>query len=829
MDQVESYANVVLPLAIKGTYTYKIPDAPEFPVRIGARVIVPFGKKKIYSGIVWKMHTESPDRYKPREIMAVLDPHPIINSHQIIFWEWISEYYMCSLGEVMIAALPSALKLQSETKVELNPDFDGDLEDLDDKEYLITEALQTGHVLSLDDISKIIDQKTVMPLIRTMIEKKIVLVEEEVKNKYKPLRETRVSLSPDILENDLEALFKSMELKAPRQLEMLMAFLSLSYRDDHATEIPKKMLMNSVKGGESAFRSLVQKKIFVLGEHEIDRIKNSGLETKEVAILSKVQKDALAQIRNHFVDRDTVLLHGVTSSGKTEIYTHLINECLDSGKSVLYLLPEIALTAQIINRLRRHFGDEVGVYHSRFNDQERVEVWNRVIGGSELTTTRSGEFNVILGARSAVFLPFHNLGLIIIDEEHEQSFKQYDPAPRYHARDSAIMLAHIHGAKTVIGSATPSIESYTNALNEKFGLVEMNERFGGIALPQIVVVDIADETKRKKMKSHFSSFLLEKMEEVLTVGEQVILFQNRRGFAPVMECLRCAWVPQCINCDVSLTYHKSGQQMRCHYCGFSEVVPSTCTACGSHDVRLRGFGTEKIEEDLQIYFPETKIARMDLDTTRSKHAYSQIINDFEEKRIDVLVGTQMVTKGLDFDNVSLVGVLNADTMLTFPDFRAYERSFQLMAQVSGRSGRKGKQGMVVVQTRNPQHYIIGCVVDTDYEKVYRVELGERERFKYPPFYRLIHITVKSKNKSMADRGAVYLANELSNLLGNRVLGPEEPYISRIRNYYIRNILVKIEKEASLVQVKHILTEKIISLHTHADFKSVITNIDVDPQ
>jgi primosomal protein N' (replication factor Y) len=659
-----------------------------------------------------------------------------------------------------------------------------------------------------------------------------VLVREEIKEKFKPRIETFVRFT-EYAENEdnLRAVFSELEKKAPKQLEVLMAYIKLSGRySSDVREVKRSAISKMIEGADASLKALQKKNIIELFEKEVGRFASYAGEHR-LTELNDVQSAVLEKIRSQFHGdekeaKDVVLLHGVTSSGKTEIYVKLMEEAISKGKQVLYLLPEIALTTQIINRLRKYFGDKVGVYHSKFNENERVEVWQNVLKSS-LSPERS-KYQLIVGARSALFLPFSDLGLVIVDEEHDSSYKQFDPAPRYNARDAAIYLAHLHKAKTLLGSATPSIESYFNAMEGKFGFAELMQRFGGVKMPEILISDVKEATKRKEMKSHFSPLMLDTITLALEQKEQVILFQNRRGFAPQLECNICAWVPQCVNCDVSLTFHKTGNQLRCHYCGYSINPPSKCAACGDTNLKMKGFGTEKIEEELGIFFPKAKIMRMDLDTTRSKFAHQHIIQDFEDGNIDILVGTQMVTKGLDFDNVSMVGILNADSMLNFPDFRAYERSYQLMAQVSGRAGRKSKRGKVIIQTHNPDHSIIQDVWNNNYMSMYTNQLLDRRNFNYPPYYRLIEIALVHKDVDLVNEAAKKLADDMKIKFGKRVLGPEFPIVSRIRNLYHKNILLKIERESSVAQAKIVLSEILLEFSKIAEFKNIRIHMDVDP-
>lgn len=842
MSRTTYFVDVILPLAVPNLYTYRVPFELNDAIAIGQRVVVQFGRGKLYSALVRTIHENPPKQYAAKYIDSILDEHPIVHAKQFELWDWMSQYYMCNIGDVMVAALPGGLRLASETKIVLSLEYSKKIADVNlkisDKEVLIIDALEVKNVLTLQDISQIIEQKTVYPIIKSLIEKGIVLIQEELKEKFRPKIETYVRITDQAdNEDNLKIIFDTLERKAHKQLDVVMAYVTLSKRySKERVEVKKSDIMKMIEGAEAALKSLVKKNIFELYDREVGRLANYDSENK-ISALNEIQQQVLNSIKKQFFGKDpeestsdiaqtkdVVLLHGVTSSGKTEIYVKLIEEALAKGKQVLYLLPEIALTTQIINRLRKYFGDTVGVYHSKFNENERVEIWNDVLN----SRSENSKFQIILGARSALFLPFSNLGLVIVDEEHDTSYKQYNPAPRYNARDGAIYLSHIHKAKTLLGSATPCLESYFNAQEGKYGFAEITQRFGGVQMPEIEIADVKEATRKKQMKSHFSPLLLDTVTLALEKKEQVILFQNRRGFAPQLECNMCAWVPQCSNCDVSLTYHKVSNQLRCHYCGYSIKPPSKCAACGDTDLKMKGFGTEKIEEELNIFYPRAKIARMDLDTTRSKFAHQHIIQDFEEGNIDILVGTQMVTKGLDFDNVSMVGILNADSMLNFPDFRSFERSYQLMAQVSGRAGRKNKRGKVIIQTQNPDHSIIQEVIANDYLSMYTNQLIDRKEFNYPPYFRLIEITVIHKDVNMVNVAAKYLADALKHHFSKRVLGPEFPIISRIRNLYHKNILLKIERDASVNQVKKIVSELLIKFKSNADYKSVRIQIDVDP-
>jgi len=823
LDPKTFYAEVILPLPVSGSFTYRIPGELQDAVSPGSRVVVQFGARKIYTALVRRIHQMKPGEHLPKSILSVLDNEPVVTETQFAFWDWIAAYYMCYQGEVMNAALPSAMKLASESKVVLNPLYSGELEELNDKEMLLLEALGHRKVISLTDISRILDQKKVIPVIRTMIDKGIVLLEEELHDRYKPKKEKIVSLSETYVNDEqaLKEMFDQLSGKAPKQLEVLMTFMHLTrFEPGVSVSVSRNHLMDKIQGGESALQALISKELFMVSERQVSRMPSGSLSVHASSIrLTADQEKAIRAIGKEWESKEVVLLHGVTSSGKTEIYIRLIQEALDAGKQALYLLPEIALTSQIINRLKRYFGDRVGVYHSRFNEQEKAEIWNRTI---------RHQYDVILGARSAIFAPFSNLGLVIVDEEHDTSFKQYDPAPRYHGRDAAIMLGKLSNARVLLGSATPSVESYFNASQEKYGLVELMTRYRSMEMPEIRVVDLKAEHQAGKMKAHFSSGLLEKMDHALRNHEQVILFQNRRGFSLRLECETCHWMPKCKNCDVTLVYHKATNQLRCHYCGFVSRVPDKCPDCHGVKIRMKGFGTERVEEELQTLLPEARIARMDLDTTRSKHGLHKMLSDFEERRIDILVGTQMVTKGLDFDHVSTVCILNADNMLSYPDFRSGERSYQLMAQVGGRSGRKKKRGEVIIQTWQPSHAIIRHVVNNDYQSMYLDQISERRQFNYPPFCRLVTLRLKHRKADLLNQASAGLANSLRATFGKRVLGPEYPMVSRIMNLYIKQIMIKLERGSDNTAMKDKLLEILQSFERKNEFPGLRIIIDVDP-
>ncbi len=829
MERKTLFADVLLPLPLSGYFTYRIPFDLNDAVKPGQRVVIQFGKKKIYTALVRQIHEMPPSTYAVKYILSVLDSEAIVNEKQFLLWEWIANYYMCTIGEVMNAALPPAFKLASESRIVINPYFDGDYSQFNEYEMLVAEALVSKESLTVSEVTDITGLQKIIPLIKTLIEKGVIITEEEITERYKPKIETYIRLSEAFAnEKALNDIFDKLEKKAFRQLQVLQAFLQFTgYFQTFDNELKKSELLKNPDFSDAQIKSLVKKGVFEIFEKEQSRLEGAdAFSSVDDIVLSEQQLTAYNAINQGFEKKSVVLLHGVTSSGKTEIYIKLIDDAIKQGKQVLYLLPEIALTAQIINRLQKFFGNKAGVYHSKYSENQRVEVWNNVIFASQGVDNEN--HSIIIGARSALFLPFDNLGLIIVDEEHDSSYKQYDPAPRYNARDAAIYLAAMHEAKTILGSATPAVESYFNALTQKYELVEISDRYGNMELPEILIADLKMETRQKTMRSHFSSLLIKHIDDALAKKQQVILFQNRRGFSLRLECDSCHYMPECKNCDVTLIYHKHQNQLRCHYCGYATRIPEKCPDCGSSGIMMKGFGTEKIEEDLAIIFPEAKIERMDLDTTRSKNAYRRIISDFEDRKIDILVGTQMVTKGLDFDNVSVVGILNADNMISYPDFRSYERSFQMMAQVSGRAGRKGERGKVIIQTYNPHHEIIKNVINTDYLAMFNSQISERKTFKYPPYFRLIKITLKHKESDILNKAATEFATTLRKAFDKRVLGPEFPMVSKIKNMYLKDILIKVEREANLKQAKEQLKYIIENFKKTDKYSQIRLVIDVDP-
>lgn len=810
------FVEVILPLAISKTYTYRVPAALNEAVGIGKRVVVQFGKSRIYTAIVHRITETPPELYEAKYILEILDESPIVNALQLQLWEWMSDYYLCNIGDVMQAALPAALKLASETKIVLLPDSAYPKHELSDKEFLIIDALEIQPELKISDISKLLGQKAVFPLLKSLFEKGIIHISEEIIERYKPKRTAFISLNPYYQDPDnKKALFQILE-RAPKQLDALLAYLKLSKEQD---EVSKKEILETSACGSSALKALIEKEIFIQEDKIVSRLFDGDFELSKDFTLSATQQEAFESINHQFEGKDVILLHGVTSSGKTQIYIRQIEQALADGKQVLYLLPEIALTTQIIERLRQYFGNKIGIYHSKFSDNERAEVWNKVL---------KREYQIVLGARSAVFLPFSELGLIIVDEEHETSYKQFDPAPRYHARDTAVYLGYLHKAKILLGSATPAVESYFNAQQGKYGLVEMHERFGNARLPQIKVVSIDEETKKKTIQSHFTSVLVEEIAQALERKEQVILFQNRRGYNPFLLCRTCGFSPKCINCDVSLTFHKSTGKLHCHYCGYKQETVAVCPACGSTHIEQKGYGTEKIEDDLTYIFPDARIARMDLDATRTKNSFQRILTDFEEGKTDILVGTQMVAKGLDFGKVTVIGIMNADSLLNYPDFRAYERSFQMLSQVSGRAGRRDKPGKVIIQAFDTKHRVIEQVTAHNYMDLYHAEIAERERFHYPPFCRLVQIDIKHKDFVQLNVLSEKLAEILKQVFGKRVLGPEQPLIGKIRNYYIKTVLLKAERNISIKKIKQALRDILVQFEADKSNKGILLQIDVDP-
>ena len=796
------FADVVLPLPLEGVYTYKIPTDLGTRVQVGCRVLVSFGARKMYTGIVLKTHNVTPE-YSTKEILELLDEKPILLPEQLKLWNWIASYYLCSIGEVYKAALPSGLKLESESVVEINEDFEA-THPLKASEQMVLDALSEGKGEKVSALQRKTNVQNILPVVRRLLEMGAVVVKEEVQRLYKPRQQQCIRLSDDYFDEEkLVQLYDTLEKRSPKQFQLLHAYLNLSegalaikmQNPVLLKEVTKSQLMKSASDTSvSAYNALRGKGVLESYTKQIGRLESDEF-NGDIFLqpLSEAQQQALKEINEQWTKRPICLLHGVTSSGKTEIYTHLIKEALNKGKQVLYLLPEIVLTAQLTERLKKVFGNRLGVYHSRYPDAERVEVYQKMLSDMP--------YDILLGVRSSIFLPFKDLGLVIIDEEHEQSFKQKDPAPRYHARNAAIMLAHQSGAKVLLGSATPSLESYYNAQAGKYGLVTLKTRFRDVQLPQIEVVDVKELYRKRMMRGPFSPVMLEAIDTALSQRQQVILFQNRRGYSPTVECNVCGWVPRCQNCDVSLTYHKNSHQLVCHYCGSIYPVPSLCPNCNEQQITSHGYGTERVEDMIKEIFPQARVSRMDLDTTRSRLNYEQILHAFQHGETDILVGTQMVTKGLDFDRVSLVGILSADTMLNQPDFRSYERAFQMMAQVAGRAGRRSQQGRVILQTRDVKSPVVQQVVSNDYESLFNDQMQERELFQFPPCCRLIYVYVKHRDERIADKLSHELAIVMRKVFSHRVMGPDTPFISRIQLMYIRKVVLKLELTASMEEAR----------------------------
>jgi primosomal protein N' (replication factor Y) len=812
------FIDVILPLALPQNFTYRVSEAEFEYLQVGMRVAVPFGKSKMYTGLVVVLHQNEPLLYEAKEIHQIIDQIPLINTYQLQHWEWIASYFMCTLGEVYRCAVPSAFLLESETVISATAFSSATEAQLTDEEFLVVEALKSQAVLKIHEIAKITNKKNVVPVLQSLLQKQVIAINEEITETYTPKTIRYIRLAERYQEEDqLIGLLDSVQ-KALKQKEVLLHFFQLQAKS--SSPISLKQLTEASGASMAVIKSLIDKDIFEDFYLQTDRVSFAAKEGENKLQLSEAQAQAFHSIESEFAKQDIVLLHGVTGSGKTEIYIKLIETVLQQGKQIVFLVPEIALTTQLVSRLSAYFGNKVAVFHSKYSNNERVEVWNQVVAQSE-------KAQIVIGARSAMFLPFSNLGLVLVDEEHEQTFKQQDPAPRYHARDAAIVLAKSHQAKVLLGSATPSLESYYNAEKGKYGKVVLNERFGNATLPSIELVDLKDAYFRKKMTGHFSAALIEAISNTLAEDKQVILFQNRRGFSPIITCDTCGHVPHCIQCDVSLTYHKQKNQLRCHYCGFSMANPTSCHACSSSHLSTKGFGTEQIQQELQLLFPETKIGRMDQDTTSGKYGFENLLDKFKNKEISILVGTQMLAKGLDFDQVSLVGIMNADALLYHPDFRAFERSFQLMTQVAGRSGRSNALGKVMIQTYTPQHPIIQYVCRNDYAGMYTEQIKEREVFQYPPFFKLIKITLKHRDYEKLKQGSMWLYQLAKQHLALPVLGPEEPVISRIRNEYLRVILIKIPAQSSLLGTKKTVQKMLDSFERVGQFKAIKVALNVD--
>lgn len=814
------FAEIIIPFALPKNYTWSVPDHLKELVREGCRVEVNLGKNKKYAGIVKRLHSEKPDFFEPKEILNVLDVEPVVFEEQLKLWEWMAAYYMCSEGEVMAAALPAHFKLSSETIIISNEEYSEDFSALDHDEYMVAEALQIKKELKLTEVQQILDSSHVYPVINRLILKRVCFVWEALNQTYSAKKETYVLLNPKFdNEDELSRLLnedKKLQ-RAEKQMELLLSYLHLIKTEG---EVTKTTLLKKSNASDAQLKGLVEKNILILEKRVVDRLKYLPKDINLDFELTTLQQKVLGEIKKSFSEKPVCLLYGVTSSGKTLIYIRLMEEAIRTGKQVLYMLPEIALTSQIIRRLQKHFGGYIGIYHSKFSQNERVEIWNKV---------KNGELKIVLGARSSVFLPYQNLGLIICDEEHDSSYKQQDPAPRYNGRDAAVFFATLFNANVLLGSATPSLESYYNATAGKYGAAELMQRYGDFRLPPIEIIDTKKELQKTKGKVMLSAPLIEAIKLVMERGRQVILFQNRRGYTPYQVCNTCGWIPQCKYCDVSLTFHKFTNKLICHYCGTTYPPLHTCAACGGHNFIQRNFGTEKIEELLLETFPDAKIARMDMDTVRGKNAHDVLIQQFEQKRIDILVGTQMVVKGLDFDNVDLVGILDADGLLSFADFRVNERAFQLMEQVSGRAGRKEASGIVLIQTIQPSHPVLQLVQQHDYKKMFQGEIEKRKQFHYPPFTRLIHVSFKHKIKEVVSKAAHEFALGLHVKYSHYIVGPAEPVVNRVRNQYLMEMLVKLPRDGKLiVKCKEDMLEQAAILHQHKSFKSVsvVNNVDV---
>jgi len=817
------FVDAILPLPIPKFFTYRVPKEMESQVAIGCRIVVPFGKAKILTAIIHQVHNSPPKEYEAKYIIDLLEEAPSINKVQLRFFQWLADYYMCTLGEVIQAALPSGLKINTTSLVQRNPYFNEAEFVLSIEEQLLMQQISTDMPVETARLADLVGQKKLSKVLKALIDKEAILIIDHIKEKFNPKIKKYVRLRDGLLENEgeLEMIFSQLE-KKPKQLTVLMAYLrAVPVLDDKSQNTIGFGYDELINEGcsVSSIKTLAKNDIIELFYKEISRFQLKTT-SKEPKVLSAVQEKAKQEIIASYKSQSNVLLHGITGSGKTEIYNELIKDTLEAGHQVLYLLPEIALTSQIVSRLEGVFGSKMGVYHSKYSANERVEVWKKLL---------SGDINFVVGVRSSIFLPFDDLGLIIIDEEHEPSFKQYDPAPRYNARDAALMLANMHQAKTLLGSATPSLESYYLAQSGKYGYVPLIERFGKAVLPKLETVDIAKASKTKQMKGNFSNELIRHIEESLAGNEQVIIFQNRRGYAPFLSCATCGWVPKCEHCDVSLTYHQYKNELRCHYCGYKLTTPTTCSACGSVHIKTVSFGTEQLEEALQLLFPEVEIGRLDLDTTRGRNSYDKIIQAFSTGKTSILVGTQMVAKGLDFDNVGLVGIIDLDRMLHFPDFRSVERTFQLSVQVAGRAGRKEKQGKVLIQTYNPQQAIVQTILQQDYQAFFKQEIEERRLFNYPPFTRIIKLTIKDKSHQIAAEAVGQLYQLLVTSLGQAmVLGPITPSISKIRDRYLRELYLKIGRDKNIKRVKEIVLAGNAQIITKKEFKSTVVIVDVDP-
>lgn len=817
------YAEIILPLPLNALYTYRIPEPMTDQIKVGSRVIVQFGAKKLYTGIVSSITPIAPEGYDVKDILATLDSYPITKHPQLKLWQWISEYYLCAIGDVYKAAMPAGLKVESETFIELNSDIElEDFTNLEERETIICQHLNHNGKLSLSEIEKKTGFKNCINIINHLLSLNVVIISEKLIERYRSKKETYIKINIPRNNDDIHQAF--LKLKGAKKQEiMFLALIELSdfsRKDSEIQEVSKAQLLERTGLTTAILKALENKNLVETYKKEINRFKFNGVISHKLPSLSHDQNIALDNIHKSFINHDITLLHGVTSSGKTEIYIHLISYILQQGKQALFLVPEIALTTQLTRRLQKVFGERVLIYHSKFSDNERVDIWKKLL--------QENEPCIVIGARSSLFLPFSQLGLVIVDEEHETSYKQQDPAPRYNARDVATVLASMHGAKTLLGSATPSIETYHKAKSGKFGLVELLKRYDNATMPDIEIIDMTTSRKRYQTNGSFAQNTIAASRQTLNNGNQIIIFHNRRGFAPLARCKQCAWTPKCQQCDVSLTYHKYHHLLVCHYCGNSYPLPSICPSCKEPGIEILGYGTERIEDEVNKIFPDHRILRMDLDTTRNKDSYENIIDDFSNKKADILVGTQMVTKGLDFAGVSLVAILNADSIINFPDFRANERAFNMLEQVAGRAGRRSEKGNVFVQTSNPNHPVINHLKDHNYAGFYDFEIEERQNFNYPPFTRVIYIYLKHRNNDTLSEIATIYASRMRELFGNRVFGPEEPIISRIQSLYIRKIMLKVEINASMKKVKQILRDTFEQMHQQPRMKGMIIYYDVDP-
>ena len=815
-DSGALFAEVVLPLPLQKLYTYRLPsEFFELAVE-GKRVFVPFGNRKVYTGIIVRLSTQAPQNYEALNIISIIDDNPIITHKQLDFWKWIADYYMCGLGEVMSAALPAGLKMASESFIALQDDLFYNEAELDEREVKILDALKGKEKVRISELETVLKSKSsLVKIVKSLYERQFIVMFEDVSETYKPKKITRVKIKDNISESEIEALLNELEKKAKNQFQAFLVLLSQPNKDAVKSELTKKFDVQA-----TALKALIDKGYLEQYQVETSRFLSREIVEKNYS-LSDDQTKAFSSIIEYFNQNKNVLLYGATSSGKTFVYIELIKSALKKGKSVLYLIPEIALTEQLIQRLELYFGSEMMVSHSRFSKDEKVEIWNKV---------NSGEVKLLLGSRSSLFMPLQNLGLIIIDEEHEPAFKQHEKAPRYHARDAALVLAKSVGARVLLGSATPSIETYQNALLGKYGLVTLPEMYGKALKTKIVFADIKEETKEKTMSGVFTEQLMNKLRHLQEEKSQAILFQNRKGYVPMLECSTCGWVTKCVNCDIALTYYKYSNNLRCHYCGFSQANISKCQACANNTMTIQGFGTERITEDLQNLMPELRIMRFDQDSTKQKNAFRNLLNDFEAGAADVMVGTQIAVKGLDYGNVQLTAVINADHLLNFPDFRSHERTFQLLHQLSGRAGRQGRQGEMIIQTRQVDHPVLQYILNNDYIGFYNQQIVEREQFNYAPFSKMIKLTLKHKSADDIQLATAEFAKLLKMQLGSMVLGPETPYVSKIRNQYIRNLLLKIDPEKNNPKtIKSFIVKTFDYLVLRDNIKGLQLIVDVDPQ